>query len=398
MSLITKFINPLIIIKSFGFTFGTIINSLLGLVFYIFIARLLGPSDFGNFAFLLGFGLLAAEVGDFGLGSALVRFGSGSELRGVFTLTFGQRIIAAVVFFLIAFLAGGNFYLSAMVAISLQFVSLITQTFLARQKYGFFVLTNVFGNLCRLGLVWVLWTMSTLTVSSTLWAFFGANFLAFVLGIVLVFIFFGLPFSLVEARKMFVPVWNFSRWIALSFGISSIGAKIDVPIIFALAGPLITGIYTSAQKLISVFMQIASSIEGIFAPKFSSDTQGKSYFKEYLYIAMLVSFGLLIMPIFSGFFITMIFGQKYLEAIPVFNFMSIALIPFFLSGPFSASVLYRYGKSNYHLMISVVQLAVSILGYFIFVPMLGAIGAVVATLFVNLSGLLIYIKFYLKLK
>lgn len=380
--------------QSIVMSVGTIVNSFLGLIFYIFIARLLGPSDFGSFSYLLGFGLLAAEAGDLGLGSALVRFGSGSELRGVFTLTFGQRILAAAVFFMVAILAGGNFYLSAFAATSLQLVSLITQTFLARQKYGFFVLTNIFGNLCRLGLVWFF--VSGLNFQSTLLIFSSANLLAFVLGLVLVVNL--RPFSLIDAKNMFKPVWQFSRFVALSYGASSVGAKLDVPIIFMLAGSSATGIYSSAQKLISAFLQIASSIEGVFAPKFSSDTEGKSFFKEYLYIAILVSLGLLVMPLFSGFFINLIFGLKYLQAIPVFNFMSIALIPFFLSGPFSASVLYRYGKSNYHLAISIGQLVVGLLGYWLFVPPLGAIGAAVAALFVNLSGLLIYIKLYLKLK
>lgn len=382
---------------------GTIINSLLGLVFYILIARFLGPSDFGNFSYFLGFGLLAAEVGDLGLGSALVRFGSGSELRGVFTITFGQRILSSAVFFLLAFLAGfvatGNFYLSAMVATSLQLLSLITQTFLARQRYGFYVATNIFGNLVRLGLVWFFWSSSSLGVESTLLAFSGANMVAFILGFVLILTTLtDNLFSFTEAKKTFVPVWNYSRWVALSFGVASIGAKIDVPIIYALAGSSVTGIYSSAQKLVSVFSQVAVSVEGVFAPKFSAETENRSFFKEYVTIAILVSAGLLVLPVFSGFFISLIFGAKYISAIPVFNLMAIAFIPFFLAGPFSASILYRFGKSNYNLIVSVGQLIVAVLGYLILVPILGAIGAAVATLFINLFGLLVYIKIYQKLK
>ncbi len=374
---------------------GTIINSLLGLIFYIFIARLLGPSDFGNFSLLLGFGLLAAEVGDLGLGSALVRFGSASELRGVFTITFIQRIILFLVFLPVSFMLGNNFYLSALVATSLQLLSLITQTFLARQKYVFFVMTNIFGNLCRLGLVLAL--MWQLKIENTLLIFSGANFLAFSLGFILLMVYFKKNmFSLTEAKQMFVPVWNFSRWVALSFGISSIGSKIDIPIIYALAGSSATGIYSSAQKMISIFSQIASSIEGVFAPKFSADT--KSTIKDYVVITILVSIGLLILPLFSGFFISLIFGSKYFSAIGVFNLMSLALIPFFLTGPFSSLVLYRFGKSGYHLAISAGQLVVGLIGYFLFIPVLGVSGAVITTLLINVFGFLAYIKLYQKLK
>jgi len=178
---------------------GTVINSLLGLAFYIFIARILGPSDFGNFSYLMGFGLLAAEVGDLGLGSAIVRFGSGSELAGIFTITFIQRIIAAIVFFGVAFFASGNFYLSAIVATSLQFLSLVTQTFLARQKYALFVVTNIFGNISRLFFVWIS-SNSTLNVTNSLYAFSAANFIAFLLGMLMLGSF---PLSFIEAKKMF---------------------------------------------------------------------------------------------------------------------------------------------------------------------------------------------------
>lgn len=374
--------------QSFVMSAGTAINSLLGLIFYIFIARFLGPSDFGNFSFLLGFGLLAAEVGDLGLGSALVRFGSGSDFAGVFTITFAQRIIASTLFFLIALVAGKSFYLSALVAISLQSVSLITQSFLARQKYGFFVLINIFGNTCRLVLIWIF--LSQLGVENILLMFSAGNFLAFFLGILLVWNL--RPFSLSEAKKMLKPVWEYSRFVALSFGIASIGAKIDIPIIFILAGSSVTGIYTSAQKLVSVFSQIAASLDGVFAPKFSAEK--KNPLREYVTISILVSLGLLLIPLFSGFFIPLIFGQKYLPAVPIFNLLSLALIPFFLSGPFSAAVLYRFGKSSYHLIISAGQLAVSVLGYFIFIPIMGVNGAAVTAFFINFFGLLAYIKLY----
>lgn len=376
---------------------GTITNSLLGLIFYIVVARILGPADFGNFSFLLGFGLLAAEVGDLGLGSALVRFGSGSDFRGVFTITLGQRIIAAMVFFFIAFIAGGDFYLAALAAVSLQFVSLITQTFLAKQKYGLFITTNIFGNLFRLGLIWLF--LSQLGVVNTLLAFSTANFIAFSVGFSLLLMTLkSSPFNIEEGKKMFMPVWNFSRWVALSFGVASIGGKMDVPIIFAIAGSSATGIYSSAQKLVSVFSQIASSIEGVFAPKFSADIQGKSFFKEYVIISFLVAAGLFVLPLFSGFFISLIFGAKYLTAIPVFNLMSLALIPFFLTGPFSATVLYRFGKSNYHLFVSLGQLVVSLLGYILLVPILGASGAAISVFISNLFGLLVYLLLSRKLK
>src|SRR3990167_3248336 len=61
--------------RSFIMGTGTVVNSLLGLVFYASVARLLSITDFGNFSYLLAIGSLGADLGSFGLGASIVRFG-----------------------------------------------------------------------------------------------------------------------------------------------------------------------------------------------------------------------------------------------------------------------------------------------------------------------------------
>ncbi len=53
---------------------GTILNGILGLLFYISLARYLGPNDFGLITISITILTLIADIADFGTNSGLVRF------------------------------------------------------------------------------------------------------------------------------------------------------------------------------------------------------------------------------------------------------------------------------------------------------------------------------------
>src|SRR3990167_5859394 len=53
---------------------GTIINGVLGAVFYIFIARFLGPADFGLLIISIVTLTLIADIVDLGTNTGLIRF------------------------------------------------------------------------------------------------------------------------------------------------------------------------------------------------------------------------------------------------------------------------------------------------------------------------------------
>lgn len=351
--------------QSFFLSGGTILNSLLGLAFYVLVARNLGVENFGRFSFVLGLGLLAAELGDLGFGSALVKFGSKKEFSRIFSLVFAERIVAATVILLI-FLPWEIW--SAVVGISLLFFSLATQGFLARQKYASYIGINLLGNITRL---FVLPFFPPLIVFSL------GNAAAFFAGLIL----HKEKFDFRKLKKDFFKVFIYSRWLALSYGVTSLAAKIDVPLLFLLGGAQITGIYSSAQKLLSVFSQLVGALEGIFAPKISNIFSRKKALKDYFLVSLIAVAGIFLTIIFSGKVIPFIFSNKYLAAVKVFNWLLLGMGFFFLSGPFTAVVLYQKGKSAYHLLGSVAQLIITA-GLFLFlIPRFGIWGAVASFIF-----------------
>lgn len=380
---------------------GTVINSLLGLVFYILLARFLGVNFFGEFSFYLSLGVMAAEIGDLGFSSSLVKFG-GDKFRENFSLVFFQRV-AAVLIIIFIFLAGSLLFkkplliYSAATGASLLFLSLITQSFLTRQFYPGFVFSNIFGNTFRLIITYFLATTNLLTVVSSLVVFTLANFFATIFGYV--FITFREKDLMLGFDKLFENfrrVWQYTKYVAMSFTVTSISAKMDIPIIYLLAGPGGAGLYSSASKLLSVFPQVSVAFEGVFSPKISQN-ENKA-FKDYLTLSGLACLGLLMVLPIANIVIPVLFGSEYILAIPIFDILILGLIPFFLSGPFAATILYRFGKSSYHFLISMVTWGVSLFLYFVLVPNFGAVGAALTAGITNIVTFALYVFIYKKFK
>lgn len=360
---------------------GTVVNSIFGLGFYILLGRGLGAGGFGYFSYLLGLGLLAAEVADLGFNSALVRFGAGEKFPAIFSLVFLVRLVSAMVITAVFFFPSWFFdrllIYSAMVAIVGVFSYLTIQGMIARQEYFGQVVASIAGNLVRLSLVLGLFLAGLLTPVSALVVFCLGGGVTFLTGLSVLLRSYGL--GIVADISRIKEVWHeavaYVPGVAFSFGLSSLAAKIDMPIVFALAGPVATGIYSSAQKLTSVFQQIAAAIEGVFAPKFANTGDYRRHFQEYLFVVFLLIVGVLILVPLAPILVPMFFGSGYIGAVVVFQVLLVATALFFASGPFAAAVLYKHGRSKYHLAVSAVSFVVSLSAYFVLVPRFGAVGA-----------------------
>ncbi|MEK7127630.1 MAG: polysaccharide biosynthesis C-terminal domain-containing protein, partial [Patescibacteria group bacterium] len=262
----------------------------------------------------------------------------------------------------------------AAIALSLLFFSLGYQSLIARQKYSLYILDNIFGNILRLGLLFFVGPIP---------AFILANFLAFILSLV----FLKIKLNFFKVRKQFVEIAGFSGWLGGSFSLASLASKIDVPILYAFAGPVAVGIYSSAQKLASIVPQVAGAVESVFAPKFSADS--KSKINDYLLIAIIAGFGLVIASFLAPYLIRP-FGSRYAQSALVLSIFLLGFIPLFLSGPFAAKILYKFGKSKWHFYINLCSLFTSLILFLIFTPKFGGIGAAITIACSNLLSFILY--------
>ncbi len=368
---------------------GTILNSLLGLAFYTLVLRNLTLADFGYFSYILGIGVLAAGLGDLGFGASIIKFGHSEKFRQVFTVAISEALIISALFFLLALVGELIFQAglinSALIAFSLLTLSMVTQSFLAKQKYYHFVITNICGNAVRIALALLAVFSGILSPQNALLIFTLANFSALIIGLAFLFILEGgWLISFRDFSLNVVTAMKFSSWLGGSYLLSTIVNKIDIPLVYALAGPAATGIYSSAQKLSSVFPQLVASVEGVFTPKFSRDKEITKSFKDYLWITAGLVALLILAMLLSPFVINLLFGQKYAGAVGIFVLLLIGMVFFSLAGPYTAKVVYYLGRTDLHLLSSVLQLFLGVILYFLLIPPLGADGAAITFIAVNI--------------
>lgn len=382
-------------------SFGTGINSLLGLVFYVLIIRNFSVGEFGEFSFLLAVAVLSAELGDFGIKSAILKFAHGPEFSNMISLAYYQRLAIGLIVFALALIGqisfGHQFLLSAFIALFFLLLAVPSQAFLAAEKPGLSVFLNLLCNCFRLFLALPLIYVGSLTVENALLAFglsYALTFLVIqpVLKTQLSFTLVGL----MQVRKFASKIYSFTSWMGLSYMVTSLAAKIDNPMIFALSGSIQTGLYSGAQILSSIISQFAGVLDSVFAPKFSR-AQGNDGFKTYLVLAMLASAAILLIIPLARPLITILFKNDYISSIPVLEVLLIGYALFFLSSPFATSTLYRFSKSKLHLVSSVLQLILTILFFIILLPKYGALGAAYTFVLVNFVSLGFFVSAHLYL-
>lgn len=385
--------------QSIFVSFGTGINSLLGLFFYLTVIQSLTVGAFGEYTFLLVLGTLAYELGDLGINSSILKFSQGEDISKTTTLALYERLAVGGLIFLLAAAAqlvlGQQFLVSACLAFSLLLFSIVNQTFLANERFLSSVAYNISANLLRLALIIGLVFVGGVTVTSALSVAIIGYLVIFTIGLLVLTMKLRVRFLKFQDAKDHIPkVFHFSSWLGGSQAISALSAKIGSPILFALSGPVQTGLFGSAQTISGTISQFVGVLDSVFAPKFAK-SRDHNHFKTYFLLALSASVLIMLSIPFARLFITYVFPPDYHFAIPTLEILLFGYAIFFLSTPFSTSTLYTFGKSKIHLSNSAVQLIATLVLYIFLLPPLGAVGAALTFVSVNLLSLVLFVTSHL---
>lgn len=380
---------------------GTIINGALGALFYIILARFLGPSDFGLLTVSLVTLALIADIADIGTNTGLVRFVSfnlAANKKAAYKflkLSLEIKLIAwlisfLIIFFLSPFLATEVFHKSELilplrlVAFGVGgalFFSFATSMLNAYQKYFLWSLINIITNFLRLILILILSYFLILDIRNSLLVY-----------IILPFFGFFISLLIVPARKIFESKNEFSLSkellqynfpVAIFTIIAAFSAKLDTFLNAALLSAREVGIYGAANQLAQIVPQLVAALGVVAAPKFSSFQNNKQmiiFFKKFqLLVSGLCIVGLLSLPI-SIKFIPIIFGLQYQEAILPFVFLFLAMLIFLFSLPVHTSIIFYFARPDVFIWISIGHLLIiGGLGYLL-ISAYGVIGASITVL------------------
>ncbi len=383
---------------------GNGLTAFLGFLFTIVIARVLSVSDFGVFSAVSNLIIILTSLSDLGLSSGIVSFASTffnknedekayEYAKAAFNIKLVVSIVLSLGITVFAgyvsknWLANDNKETSYWVAIiSLLFIGGTFLPFILQAKKLFFksVLIDVSVSLFKAIIPFIFFSLGILTLRTTLLAYGLSVLISLIVGL----FFTGTKFlSAKPDKKVYKDLVNFSGWLGVNRIISAISGKLDIQMLAAMAGSVVTGIYSIPSRLASLIIVLSSSFTNVLAPRFSS-FNSKEDEKRYLFKSSLVTLGIIVLMIIwiliAEPFITILFGQKYLSAVPIFQALCVGLIPYMSAVPSVTAIIYAMKKTVYIGMFSFFQIAAIFILNYVLIPKYGPFGPTITLGVVNL--------------
>lgn len=389
--------------------FGTTVNGFLGAVFYILVARYLGPAQFGLFSVATLVLNMVSDIGDLGTNTGLVRFVSahrvndpekanrflklGFEIKLVASLVLGavgvllSSWIAVVLFqkseltplLRIAFLGVSGSLLFSFILSALQ----------SYERFWSWSIVQIVSNAGRLVLIIVFYWFFGRSAIISMGVYALIPMLSFVAGLFVTSTrFFKTKDETSEIRDFF----NYNKWVALFTLISAFSSRLDSFLTARYLTIFEVGIYAAATRVTQIVPQLVGAISTVVAPKMAS-TGGRDEFIKYmkktqLFVIAIAGLGVISIPVVS-YFIPILFGKDYVSTIPIFIILLFAMLIFLISVPIHTSVFYYFSYPKLFVWITMVHLAVVALAGYFLIPVFGIFAVAYSVLFANILDLAI---------
>lgn len=388
---------------------GNASNAALGFIVNLLVARTMGPEEFGLYTSAIAAGAVVISLSDLGINTGVVRFASKylneqaeNKAFAIFYSALKFRLVLGVLLTIVGVglsrLIAQELFDEPRLTILLQIsffgllIPIISGLFGAIfQVYREFkksVFLGILGgtvNLTYVGLLWLLQRMTLINLIAGSVLLAGA--LLFVTGSFL-------PKNIFSVRKtdsiLSRNLYHFSKWIMISSISVVLANNLDYYMLLWFRGAEAVGTYAAAWKLGYVFPILAGAMGTVLLPHVSS-FETKERMKQYLTKAFRVTLPIAILtwvliPIAQPL-INLIFGSEYMPAIPVFKILIIAFSITIVINPLGL-VVYSLNKPHYFSIMNLVQLAVTIIGNIVLIPIYGIIGPAITVLLTGIVAII----------
>lgn len=373
---------------------GNVLSAFLGFVYTLVIARVLSVPDFGIFSAAVNLVVILNSLTDLGISTGAVNFVAESEARGdseaskkytkaASVLRLEVTLIACLLVIFFAKYVANTFLitdkvsiavLTSLTSLSLALPMLLPFILQARKKFISSVISDNSLYLSRLAFTFGFMLLARITIENALLAFVLGGIVGTLVGIYLI-----KPNFLKSRpeRQIYKKLIRFSGWIGVNRIISSISGRLDIQMLAILAGATATGLYSIPSRLAGFVTVLTSSLSGVLAPRLAG-FGNKEEEKKYILKATLALFPIIIILIFwiiiAKPFILILFGNNYLDSVPVFRALVAAMIPFVFTAPSVTAIIYAMKKNIYIGAFSFFQLAAIFLLNLVFIPKYDTIG------------------------
>lgn len=385
-------------------TTGKVVRVFTDVLVSIFVARYLGPAQYGLMNYVVSFVAIFSIIANFGLDNIEIReiAKPGSDKNTIIGTAFSLRLlfalVALVLITIVLFISYKDFQTTVLIAI--YSTSVVLTSFNVIRNYFTAIVYNQY-----------------VVISEIIRSVFGAaiKVVLLLLHAPLVFFVIALVFDFVLVAGGYVTSynkkvgklkeWKYNKAVAkyliheafpllLSGAAIIIYQRIDQVIIKNLLNDESVGYFSVAAKfsefILFVPMIMSQTMSPLLVKDYETDKQrykqrGQSFVDVVVWIsvicAMLVSF-------FSYYLIKYTFGQQYLAAVPVLQIIAFKTVGMALSNS-SGQLIIIEGKQKWAVFRNLIACIICIIGNFLLIPQYNIIGSAWATLItVAFSGFL----------
>jgi O-antigen/teichoic acid export membrane protein len=372
---------------------GNLVSAFLGFVFTLLVARSLSVSEFGVFSVITNAIVILISLSDLGIASGLINFVSEmlsrnkvKESKEYIKAAFISRIVISLIFsgsvLLFSKFVPYAFWVG-LIAFIMSPCIILPSVLQARKKFLLSVFADLSFYLPRVAFALFLFNFGKLGIDGSLISFGAGAVIGGVVGILIV----GPDFLYSNPkREIYINLVKFSGWLGVNRIISSISGRIDIQMLALMAGTTVTGIYSIPSKLSSFVIILGSSFSSVLASRLAGfgDVEKE---REYILKATLALIPITVLIFLwvsvANPFITLLFGEKYIASVPIFQYLTISMIPFLFTVPSVTAIIYAIKKPKFIGVYSFIQLALTVVLNLYLIPKYGAYGPVIVYGIIN---------------
>ena len=373
---------------------GNVISAFLGFIYTLVIARTLDVPNFGIFSAATNLVVILHSITDLGISSGAVNFiaesnaksdeETGSKyIKASLILRFAITFIVAFLVIIFSKYIANTFLvtentniaiLTAIVSLSLAVPMLFPFFLQAKKKFVPSIISDISLYLSRLVFTFSVMLLTKVTVENSLIAFVVGGIVGTVVGAYLI------KFDFLKSKpekQIYEKLIRFSGWIGVNRIISSLSGRLDIQMLAVMSGATATGLYSIPSRLAGFIIVLTSSLSGVLASRlagFGNKDKEKKYILKATLALIPITMGIIVWAMIAKPFIQLLFGENYLDSVPVFRALVLSMIPFIFTAPSVAAIIYAMKKNIYIGIYSFFQLAAIFLLNLFFIPKYGPLG------------------------
>ena len=381
---------------------GLGVTALIGFIYTVILARHLGPSTYGVYSAITALSAIVYSLGDLGISSSLINFlpKLPEKYQIIINTSFISQIIictlAAILFIVFSIFhqsiipgsLPGHLLLAGVITVNYLLIGYIQGIFTAKKRFWSYSISQIIDSGIKIIIVFLLLYYSRLDIGTAIMA----NIISTLLALAITF---GREFVKIKPvfdLKIFTLLFGFAKWIAFSRLFSVLISRIDIVLLNLMVSSYSAGIYSAASRITLLFALLLGSLNAVVNPRFSGfDTPQKAlvYIKKLFFFVCGIALLMLITIILAGPIIKLVFGNSYAEAIPVFQYLTLAMIPFLFSLITTPAIIYTFNRPDFYAKVTALQVILLVIIELIFIPKIGYFAPVIATGITNLLVMII---------